>query len=143
MKWSATLPFNMNQRDRIRIRRMLDACREAISFIQGKSFPDVAADRILLLAVIKEIEIVGEAASRISAECSTLPSIRWTDIIGIRNRLIHAYFDIDAAVIWSTVNLDLPALAKQLEEALPERERSRFISYSALTAASISLAPAP
>ena len=70
---------------------------------------------MLVLSLIKEIEIIGEAASRVSPELrQTLPSIPWADIVGMRNRLIHAYFDI----LWDTVSSALDPLILQLEAAL-------------------------
>jgi uncharacterized protein with HEPN domain len=58
----------MNDSDRLRLQHMLDASREAVSFIQGRTSEDLTRDRMLLLSLVKEIEIVGEAASRVSAE---------------------------------------------------------------------------
>jgi uncharacterized protein with HEPN domain len=66
---------------------------------------------MLMLALVKSIEIVGEAASRISAAtCEDLSELPWPDIIGMRNRLIHAYYDIDRDRVWDTVEQDLPPL---------------------------------
>jgi uncharacterized protein with HEPN domain len=71
---------------------------------------------MLALAIIKELEIIGEAAGKVSAEArATYPEIPWADIIGMRNRLIHGYFDIDPDLIWNTVNDDLDPLLEQLE----------------------------
>jgi len=82
----------MSDNDRIRLQHMLEAAREAISFVEGRNRDDLARDRKLALSLIKEIEIIGEAATRISAEVKhSIPSIPWAKIIGMRNRLIHAY----------------------------------------------------
>ena len=68
----------MNDRDRVRLRHMLDAAREAVSFVEGRSRLDLAGDRLFLLAVVKEIEIIGEAASQISPETrSETAGIPW------------------------------------------------------------------
>ncbi len=86
----------MRKDDITRLRHMLDAAREARSFAAGKSRSDLDADRKLALAIIKDIEIIGEAASKVSQEArESHPAIPWLDIINMRNRLIHAYFDID------------------------------------------------
>ena len=86
----------MRRDDRIRLQHMLDAAREALSFTDGKNREDLNSDRKLALSLVKCIEIVGEAASRISQETQQeTPQIPWSDIISMRNRLIHAYFDID------------------------------------------------
>jgi uncharacterized protein with HEPN domain len=80
---------------------------------------DLATDRILLLALIKEIEIIGEAASRVSPETRTmLPAIRWNDIVAMRNRLIHAYFDVDTSIVWATLTSNLPELIAPIEALL-------------------------
>lgn len=74
---------------------------------------------MLALALIKEIEIIGEAAGKVSPDTKkSLPSIPWTDIVGMRNRLIHAYFDIDFDILWDTVNSALGPLILQLEQLL-------------------------
>jgi len=77
---------------------------------------------MLALAIIKDIEIVGEAASRIGENTrSTYPEIPWADIVGMRNRLIHAYFDINLDLVWDTVTANLPPLVDQLSRILRER----------------------
>ena len=74
---------------------------------------------MLALSLIKEIEIIGEAASRVSPELKlTLQSIPWADIVGMRNRLIHAYFEVDFDILWDTVSAALDPLILQLEAAL-------------------------
>ena len=98
---------------------MLDAANEALTFIQGKNRADLDIDRMLVLSLIRELEIIGEAASKISAETrSQNTSIPWQDISGMRNRLIHAYFDVDLDTVWSTVSRDLPTLKAELEKIL-------------------------
>jgi len=68
---------------------------------------------------VKLIEIIGEAASKVSTDGrSALPEIRWDDIIGMRNRLIHAYYDINRDIVWETATQNLPPLIRQLERAL-------------------------
>jgi uncharacterized protein with HEPN domain len=98
---------------------MLDAAREALSFVAGRSGEDVRRDRMLVLAPVKEIEIIGEAASRISDESrKALPQIPWPKIIAMRNRLIHAYADVDLSIVWDTLTGALPELMRELETAL-------------------------
>ena len=101
---------------------MLDAAREAISFGRGRTGDDLRHDRILLPAPIKEIEIIGEAASRISPEGrSGASGIPWEKVTAMRNRLIHGYFDWNVEVIWSTLTSNLPDLVRELEYALSDR----------------------
>ncbi len=110
----------MRKDDEIRLRHMLDAAREALSFTQGRTRSDLDRDRQLVLALVKDIEIVGEAAARITEPGRRdAPEIPWQRIVGMRNRLVHAYFDIDLEVVWKTVQEDLPQLIALLEEAIP------------------------
>jgi uncharacterized protein with HEPN domain len=98
---------------------MLDATNEALEFVQGKRRSDLDTGRKLVLSLVKELEIIGEAAGKVSAEIRTqYGAIPWQDISGMRNRLIHAYFDIDLDVVWTTVTKDLPLLKTELETIL-------------------------
>ncbi|TKJ41303.1 hypothetical protein CEE37_05090 [candidate division LCP-89 bacterium B3_LCP] len=100
---------------------MLDAAHEAVSFIQDKTLRTLHSDRKLTLALIKSIEIIGEAASKVTEETrNDLPHIPWSSIINMRNRLIHAYFDINLDILWKTVIEDLPPLIHDLEEVVGE-----------------------
>jgi uncharacterized protein with HEPN domain len=75
--------------------------------------------------VVKDIEIIGEAASKISDECrKQYPQIPWRDIKDIRNYLIHAYCKVDFDQVWSTVQDDLPPLISELEQIIPDGNTS-------------------
>ncbi len=101
------------------MRHMLDAAREAVSFGRGRSRADLNRNRLLTLGLLKCIEILGEAAARIGPETqSRHPQIPWVDIVGMRNRLIHVYFDIDLDLVWDTVTKDRPPLIAELERIL-------------------------
>ncbi|MGD9413084.1 MAG: DUF86 domain-containing protein [Desulfobacterales bacterium] len=92
------------QHDLIRVRHMLAASKEAMEFAAGKTRQNLQKDRIRVLAIIKSIEIIGEAASKVTEEFkSENKYIPWNDIISMRNRLIHAYFDVDLDIVWQTV----------------------------------------
>jgi uncharacterized protein with HEPN domain len=107
--------------DDIRLRHMLDAAKQAIAFMAGRSKLSLDADAMLLLAVVKAIEIVGEAAAKITKERQAdIPQIPWSQIISMRNRLTHAYFDIDTDVVWQTIVEDLPELIRELETVIDE-----------------------
>jgi uncharacterized protein with HEPN domain len=109
----------MRKDDRIRLQHILDAANEALSFIKGKVRADLNNDRMLVLALIRELEIIGEAASKVTPETrSQNNAVPWQDIIGMRNRLIHAYFDVDLDTVWNTVARDLPVLKAQFEKIL-------------------------
>ena len=109
----------MSETDRERLIHMLDAAREAVSFLDGRVRDGFGKERMLLLAVVKDIEIVGEAASKVSAEQrSKSVAIPSREVIGMRNHLTHGYFDWDLDVVWQTVRSDLPALIVHLEREL-------------------------
>jgi uncharacterized protein with HEPN domain len=107
--------------DRIRLRHMLDAGKEAVAFLKGQRSESLHKDRKLLLAVVRSIEIIGEAAAHVSKPCQDAsPQLLWPQIIAMRNRLIHAYFDVDVDRVWDTVQDDLPPLIEQLESILSQ-----------------------
>jgi uncharacterized protein with HEPN domain len=110
----------MQKPDIIRLRHMFDAAKEAMSFIQEEKRASLDADRKLVLALMKSVEIIGEAATKVTKECQEdLSQIPWPSIIGMRNRLIHAYFDVNLDILWKTVTEDIPNLIDELETILP------------------------
>jgi uncharacterized protein with HEPN domain len=107
--------------ENIGLRHMLDHAREATALVQGKTRSDLDSDRVLNLALIRLLEIVGEAANRVSKEARALhPEIPWPQIIGLRNRLIHGYDAVDNDILWQILVHDLPALVTTLEAVLEE-----------------------
>ena len=85
---------------------------------------DLENNRMLALSIVKSIEIVGEAASKVTkGSWEAHPEIPWTDIVAMRNRLIHAYFDIDLDRVWDTVTDDLPSLTALLEDVVRSEEQ--------------------
>jgi uncharacterized protein with HEPN domain len=112
----------MTQHDEgARLRHMLDAAREAVGFVRGKSRADLDTDRALQLVLTRLLEIIGEAASRIPQTWrDRYPAIPWSAAVAIRNRLIHGYEDVDLDIVWQTVNADLPQLIDSLEKAIDE-----------------------
>lgn len=102
---------------------MLEHAREATALVAGKSRRDVEQDRILTLALTRLLEIVGEAAGRVPPDVRAAhPAIPWTAIVGMRNRLIHAYDSVDFGILWRVLSHDLPALVPLLEEIARESE---------------------
>ena len=113
----------MRENDRVRLHHMLDAACEALGFAAGRHRRDLDTDRMLVLALVKSIEIIGEAGARVSIEGrDATPEVPWPEIVGMRNRLVHAYFDVDLDVVWKTVRHDLPPLVEALQAALEERK---------------------
>ncbi|MDA0268150.1 MAG: DUF86 domain-containing protein [Cyanobacteria bacterium] len=106
-----------------RLKHMQDAAREAISFVSHKRKEDLTNDRMLQLAVVKELEIIGEAAGKLTqALRDRYPHIPWIDIISMRNRLAHEYFGIDLDIVWDTVQHSLPSLLRELEAMVKQEE---------------------
>ena len=102
-------------RDRVRLLHMLEHAREAIRLADGRTRQDLDADRVLSLAVVRLLEIVGEAAARVSPGArDEHPAVPWSEIVGLRNRLIHGYDSVDMDVVWSIIESDLPALVRAL-----------------------------
>lgn len=105
--------------DTTRLQHMLDYSRKACEFTQGKTQADLESDEVLTLAIVRLIEIVGEAAANVSPERrKELSDIPWSEIIGMRNRVVHAYFDVNFNIVWNTVTYNLPSLIAQLEASL-------------------------
>jgi len=110
--------------DRIRLQHMLDAARKAVRLAAGRDRSALDdEDDPLADALVHLVSVVGEAASKVSSgTCSELGKIPWPDVIGMRNRLIHAYFDINLDILWATVQDSLPSLIRSLEPAMTENE---------------------
>ncbi len=107
----------------IRIHDMRDHAREAIDLAQNRTRADLDHDRVMSLALVRLVEIVGEAASRIPREVQERHSkIPWAEITGMRNRLVHGYGAIDLDIVWSIITTDLPPLVDALERMLEEEQ---------------------
>ena len=99
------------------LRQILSHAREAVELSQGKSRADLDNDRLLNLSLTRLLEIMGEAANRVPEETrSQFPQLPWVQMIGLRNRLIHGYDQVDFDILWNIVKQDLPDLISQLEE---------------------------
>jgi uncharacterized protein with HEPN domain len=107
----------MQPDDRTRLEHMLQAALEALSFAQGRTRADLDGDRQLTMALVKEIEIIGEAANEIAeATRASITEIPWPKVIGMRHRLVHMYYDINLTILWKTLEEDLPPLIEALEK---------------------------
>jgi uncharacterized protein with HEPN domain len=107
------------------VRDILDAIAKATSFVSGMSVETFAEDARTSFAVIRALEIVGEAARQIPADVrAAYPGVPWKAMTGIRDKLIHQYFGVDLEVIWRTVQDDLPPLLAPLASLLTDLERS-------------------
>jgi uncharacterized protein with HEPN domain len=94
---------------------MIEAAEAVQEFVAGRIATDLDHDRMLLFALLRAIEILGEAASKISSETRAANgTVPWKQIVATRNRLIHGYFDIDHAIVWKTATEEIPDLLTQL-----------------------------
>jgi uncharacterized protein with HEPN domain len=108
----------MSPDDLWRVSHMIDAAEQALAFVQGRARSDLDADAMLQYALTRAVEVVGEAATKVSeAGRGEMPAVPWLQIVGMRNRLVHAYFSINHDVLWDTVQLALPPLLAQLKAA--------------------------
>lgn len=111
----------MTQRDpEVSLCQMRDHAREAMALLKGRTREDLDSDRLLGLALVRLLEIVGEAANRVPAqERDKYPAIPWSQIIGLRNRLIHGYDQVDLDILWQILTRHLPPLVEDLERIVP------------------------
>jgi uncharacterized protein with HEPN domain len=94
-----------------RLRHMRDAAAAALTFAADKKRVDLDGDLMFQFAIVRALEIIGEAAARLAdATRDDHPEIPWTNMIGMRNRLVHGYFDVDLDVVWRTVEGHLAPL---------------------------------
>ncbi len=109
----------MVNRDLVRFQHMLDCSIAIQKFCEGKTRRQLDSDRFFASAIMREFEILGEAASAITIQTrSKFTEIPWKAVIGMRNQLIHAYFDVDHDIVWSTIQTALPKLIPQIREAI-------------------------
>ncbi|MFZ5471419.1 MAG: DUF86 domain-containing protein [Myxococcota bacterium] len=103
-----------------RLKHMLDAARRAVDHSRGRSRQTLDEDELLSLALVRLVEIIGEAAKNVPDEFRRKhPKIPWRAIAGTRDKLIHGYFDVDLDVLWQIVSGDLPELVRELEKIAP------------------------
>jgi uncharacterized protein with HEPN domain len=107
-------------RDAAALLDILLSARLAREYVAGTTWEAFVADRQRQDAVVRRLEVVGEAARRVSAAGrATLPGLPWHPMVGMRNRMIHEYDRVDLAVVWETLQRDLPPLIVALEGIVP------------------------
>ena len=99
---------------RLRVEDILDAADRIEAYIAGLDFGQFQADRKTVDAVIRNLEVIGEAAGHLSRAQEVPCDIPWTDVSGMRNILIHEYFGVDLGIVWQTITVDLPLLRATL-----------------------------
>lgn len=115
----------MVSKDLVRLKHMLDSTEAILSFIKGKRRESLGKNRLLTSGITREFEILGEAAGKISEKTQNrFSNLPWKQLIGMRNRLIHAYFEVDHAILWKTIKEDLPSFRQELQKIIKELEES-------------------
>ena len=110
----------MNANDLVRLEHMLEAARKTVEFVTGETRESFENDRKLIRALTTTVGVIGEAASQISREFQDAnPQIPWPQIIAMRNRLVHGYFDVNLNVLWDSATNSIPALIVELEKLMP------------------------
>ena len=119
--------FSISPEDKIRLQHMLDAALEIQQYALSSTRDNLDFDRKLVHSIVRLLEIIGEAASQISKQLKDeTPSILWPILIGMRNRLIHAYFSINLDVVWSTSIEDIPPLIEEISNILGNPEKNEI-----------------
>lgn len=105
--------------DRIRLTHMVEAARRVERYCTGLTRATLEADEMRLLAVVKSIEVIGEASTKVSeSTCVRIPGVDWRGVRRMRNRLVHGYDTIDVARVWDAVQVDVPPLLAAIQQAL-------------------------
>ena len=105
--------------DEVLLRDMLDHARRAAEAVAGRRRPELDTDPVLAAALERFIEVIGEAARKIStATRESAQEIPWRQIIGMRDRLVHGYAAVDHDIVWDVASVDIPALILSLERLL-------------------------
>jgi uncharacterized protein with HEPN domain len=108
------------RRDEAYLLDILIAARKALQFLEGMTWEEFERSELHQNAVMRPLEIIGEAARRVSQQTRDAhPEIPWEEMIGMRNRLIHEYFRINLRTVWDTVHNDLPRLITLIEPLIP------------------------
>lgn len=109
------MPSPSERDTRLYVEDMLGFCDTVLDYTQGMDQARFAADRMRVDATLRNLALIGEAATRVPADIRALaPNLPWRKVVGTRNRLIHAYLGIDADTVWSIVAADVPALRTAL-----------------------------
>lgn len=110
-------------RDKSRLEHILQAIERINRYTKGKTFDDFIADDMMYYAVVKNIEILGEASNMLTEEFRIAhPDTPWKQVNGMRNYIVHEYFQVDNTVVWDVIKHDLPVLEKQIIEYIRKEQ---------------------
>ena len=116
----------MKKEPLIFIKHILESIKNIESFSQGLSKNKFEKDRLKQSAIIREIEIIGEAVKNLPIEFTVkYPYVEWSKIAGTRDKIIHHYFGIDSDIIWDIIKHDLPDLKKEIKKIQEELENKK------------------
>lgn len=111
------------RRDETYLLDILIAANKAIKFVEGIDRNEFKENEVIQNAVMRPLEIIGEASARVSSEFRKKhPEIPWREMVGLRNRLIHEYFRIDYEAVWDTIRKDLPELIEIVQPLVPKED---------------------
>jgi len=106
------------------LRDMIEYAEKAERFAQGVEFADFQNDEKIMLAVVRALEVIGEAAKHIPKSVrDKYPDVPWKQIVGMRDKVIHDYFGVDVEVVWRTVKENLPPLRQAIAKILQDLEQ--------------------
>jgi uncharacterized protein with HEPN domain len=98
-----------------------EAMQRVLEYTQGLSFDAFMEQRMAQDAVLRNLQVIGEATKKLSDDlCATQPNVPWQDMAGLRDRIVHDYFGIDYEIVWDVIENDLPALLPVIEAILHE-----------------------
>ena len=107
--------------DFVYLKHILESIEKIGRFVEGLDFEEFGDDDLVLSATVRELEVIGEASNKLSADFREQhKEIPWDKIINMRNRLIHEYFGVDEKIVWDTCKEDIPDLKRALEELVPK-----------------------
>jgi uncharacterized protein with HEPN domain len=107
--------------DKARLEHILESVRLIRKFVEGATFEDFSNNEMLFSACVRHLAIIGEAATNLTSELrANHPEVTWSQIVGMRNILVHRYFGTSEKVLWLTIEQDLPTFEKQVEAILQE-----------------------
>jgi len=110
--------------DTVYLGHMASAVARIAEFVERVPREDFEREWTLQNALIRELEILGEAASKLSAEfVKANPEVPWKEMTGLRHKLIHDYFEVDLDIVWRTATVNVPEVAEFVRTALEERDR--------------------
>jgi len=100
---------------------MRDYAAEAVELLGQRTVENLKSDRVLQLALVRLVEVIGEAASKVPADFQQrYPNVPWREAVAMRNLLIHGYDIIEHQILWETIRSNLPPLVDRLQEILAE-----------------------